>query len=92
MIKKAKLNHKDFFHAPIFWAAYQKIFLGTKKPTTTTAPIFLNYFAQFEQKIRSHYLKLFFLHIKDAPMKKHSYSFEIFVSFLCILAVDCCTC
>lgn len=60
MIKKAKLNYKDFFHAPIFRAAYQKIFLGIKNPTTTTAPIFLNYFAQFEQKIRSHYLKLFF--------------------------------
>lgn len=77
MIKKAKLNHKDFFHAPIFWVAYQKIFLGTKKPYYNSAN-FLNFFAQFEQKIGSHYLKLYIY-------KRCSYK-KTFI-FICIISV-----
>lgn len=92
MIKKAKLNHKDLFHAPIFRAAYHKIFWAQKTPTTTTAPIFLNYFAQLEQKT-SNIIQVFFICISKMLLwKKHSYSFELFVSFLYILAFDCCTC
>lgn len=92
MIKKAKLNYKGFFHAPIFWAAYQKIFLGTKKPYHYYSANILELFRSVGTENKSRYSKLFYIYIKDAPMKKHSYSFELFVSFLCTLAFDYCKC
>lgn len=83
MIKKAKLNHKDLFHAPIFRAAYHKIFWAQKTPTTTTAPIFLNYFAQLEQKT-SNIIQVFFICISKMLLWNKKF---IFIWVICIISV-----